>query len=277
MSCVTPTIGEHLGTNLDRPILKLVDDTLLLSISGFWNALLYRPQGLKSYNIIAPDTSSADRIQMSCFPGMHEKQGVKNHGSCATNIAEVMKEHGMNPCLEVTDPFNLFQNTPNVRLEPILGSLGSSKPGDYVDFLTMEDAICAAPCRPYDPHGFNGGKITDVALVTRHLGSLPWFRSLADELSTMVPATGIFYHHICTSLLPMRAYEVQQGYAQLSIHSMSCPSNYQSQLANKAANSHPGPPLAASITMKERDSKIPFALFTNCRHQLTHIPRRQTG
>ena len=47
-----------------------------------------------------------------------------------------------------------------------LKRLGSSKPGDYVELLAMEDAICAASCCPYDLGGFNGGKITDVAVVT---------------------------------------------------------------------------------------------------------------
>lgn len=60
---------------------------------------------------------------MSCFPELYKKQGIQNHRSCATNIAEVMKEHGMNSYLEVTDPFNLFQNTPNVCVFAIGASM----------------------------------------------------------------------------------------------------------------------------------------------------------
>ncbi|KXT04012.1 hypothetical protein AC578_9282 [Pseudocercospora eumusae] len=106
---------------------------------------------------------------MSCFLEMYEKQGIENHRSCAPNIAEVMKEHGMTSYLEETDSFNLFQHI-DVALADIsqysLKRLGSSKPGDYVEFLAMEDAICAASCCHYDLGGFNGGKITDVAVVT---------------------------------------------------------------------------------------------------------------
>ena len=58
--------------------------------------------------------------------------------------------------------FNIFQNTPNYTLKP----LGSSKPGDYIEFEALKDIICAASCCPYDLDGVNGGKITDVAVVT---------------------------------------------------------------------------------------------------------------
>ena len=49
--------------------------------------------------------------QMSCFPEMYTKMGIHNHRSCASNIAEAMQPYGMGSYLEVTDPFNLFQNT----------------------------------------------------------------------------------------------------------------------------------------------------------------------
>lgn len=58
--------------------------------------------------------------------------------------------------------FNIFQNTPNYTLK----ALGSSKPGDYIEFEAQKDIICAASCCPYDLDGVNGGKITDVAVVT---------------------------------------------------------------------------------------------------------------
>lgn len=123
---------------------------------------------------------------MSCFPEMYLKQGIKNHRSCASNIAEVMEPYGMKSYLEVTgqciefamvclpftrpianvfleeDPFNIFQNTPNYTLKP----LGSSKAGDYIELEALKDIVAAASCCPYDLGGFNGGKVTDVAVVT---------------------------------------------------------------------------------------------------------------
>ena len=64
--------------------------------------------------------------------------------------------------LTIPTSFNIFQNTPNYSLKP----LGPSKPGDYIEFEAMQDCICAASCCPYDLHGFNGGKVTDIAVVT---------------------------------------------------------------------------------------------------------------
>ena len=91
---------------------------------------------------------------------MYEDAGLTGHRSCATNIAEVMgMEAGI---LGVTDPFNCFQNTPNYSLK----RLGSSKPGDYIEFEAMLDCVCAVSCCPYDLDGFNGGRITDIAVVT---------------------------------------------------------------------------------------------------------------
>ncbi|KAK0862541.1 hypothetical protein LTR57_005216 [Friedmanniomyces endolithicus] len=134
LSGVTPAIGEYLWTNKDEPLLELVDDTCHVH----------------------------DMTFMSCFPEMYTKKGLKNHRSCAGNMAEVMKPYGMQSHLDVTDPFNIFQNTPNYSLK----RLGSSKPGDYVTFQALKDCICAASCCPYDQDGFNGGLITDVAVVT---------------------------------------------------------------------------------------------------------------
>lgn len=131
---VTPAVGEYLWTNRDEPILKLVHDTVKVH----------------------------DMTFMSCFPEMYAKIGLEGHRSCAANIAEVMKPHGMGSYLEVTSPFNIFQNTPNYSLK----RLGSSKAGDFVEFEAMQDVICAASSCPWSQDGFNGGTITDVAVVT---------------------------------------------------------------------------------------------------------------
>ncbi|CAK4030597.1 Hypothetical predicted protein [Lecanosticta acicola] len=134
LSGVTPAVGEYLWTNRDEPILRITDDTVKVH----------------------------DMTFMSCFPEMYAKLGIQNHRSCAGNIAEAMKPFGMGSYLEITDPFNLFQNTPNYSLK----RLGSSQPGDYIEFEAMKDTICAASCCPYDLDGFNGGQITAVAVVT---------------------------------------------------------------------------------------------------------------
>ena len=71
---VQPAIGECLWTNKDEPVLKVVEDTVKIH----------------------------DMTFMSCFPEMYLKKGVKNHRSCASNIAEVMKPFGMGSYLEIT-------------------------------------------------------------------------------------------------------------------------------------------------------------------------------
>ncbi|PNS16708.1 Ubiquitin-activating enzyme E1-like [Sphaceloma murrayae] len=131
---VTPAVGECLWTNRDEPILRITADTVKVH----------------------------DMTFMSCFPELYEKRGFTGHRSCASNIAEAMAPYGMRSHLEVTDPFNIFQNTPNYSLK----RLGSSKAGDYIEFEALQDTICAVSCCPFDLDGFNGGVVTDIAVMT---------------------------------------------------------------------------------------------------------------
>lgn len=114
----TPMVGECLMTNKDEAILRIVEDTVKVH----------------------------DMTFMSCFPEMYERLGRKGHRSCATNIAQVMKPYGMKSHLEVTDPFNIFQNTPNYTIK----ALNTSRPGDYIQFEALKDTVCAVSCCPYD-------------------------------------------------------------------------------------------------------------------------------
>jgi hypothetical protein len=114
---VQPAIGECLWSNSDREVLKVVEDTAKVH----------------------------DMTFMCCNPGLYEKKGVKDHRACATNISEAMREHGLGSWLDVPDPFNIFQNTPNYTLKP----LGNSKAGDYIQFEALLDCICAVSCCPY--------------------------------------------------------------------------------------------------------------------------------
>ena len=73
---VQPAIGECLYSNVDRPMFRVVEDTV------------------KMHDMTFP----------SCYPELYERRGLKGHRSCATNIAEVMGSFGMRSYLEVTDP-----------------------------------------------------------------------------------------------------------------------------------------------------------------------------
>ncbi|KAH7073270.1 hypothetical protein FB567DRAFT_196528 [Paraphoma chrysanthemicola] len=133
VSGVTPTIGEYLYSNADRPVLRVIADTVKIH----------------------------DMTFMACFPKLYTDKGLYGHRSCAANVVEAMQKYGMRDVLELPDPFNCFQNTPNYSLK----RLGSSKPGDYIEFEACEDVIVAVSCCPYELGGFNGGRITDVAVV----------------------------------------------------------------------------------------------------------------
>lgn len=63
----------------------------------------------------------------------------------------------------VIDPFNIFQNTPYYSLK----ALGSSKPGDHVEFANVlpVDLVVGLSCCPFEADGFNGGRVTSVAVV----------------------------------------------------------------------------------------------------------------
>jgi uncharacterized protein YcgI (DUF1989 family) len=129
-----PQVGECLYTNRDEPMFRLVADTV----------------------------KTHDMLYMACNPGFYKRLGQEGHRSCATNIAEAMERFGMRSYLEVTDPFNIFQNTPYYSLK----ALNCSRAGDYVEFEALKDAVCAVSSCPYDGNGFNGGHVTDVAVVT---------------------------------------------------------------------------------------------------------------
>lgn len=107
-----------------------------------------------------------DMTFMACFPKLYTDKGRYGHRSCAENVVEAMACAGYQnivpSVLQVPEPFNCFQNTPNYSLK----AMGSSKPGDYIEFEALEDLVIAVSCCPYEIGGFNGGVITDVAVVT---------------------------------------------------------------------------------------------------------------
>ncbi|KAL8776992.1 MAG: hypothetical protein Q9213_008056 [Squamulea squamosa] len=131
-----PAVGDCLVTNKQEPIFKLTADVC----------------------------HTHDMTFMACNPAFYAEKGLKGHRSCAENIAEAMKPWGMGSYLEATavDPFNVFQNTPDMTLK----DLGCSRPGDFVEFEVLKDAVVAVSSCPYDVDGFGGGKATDVAVVT---------------------------------------------------------------------------------------------------------------
>ena len=103
---------------------------------------------------------------MACNPGFYAEMGLKGHRSCAENLAEAMEHAGYGggrrseDILDLPDPWNLFQNTPNYTLK----GLNTSRAGDYIELEAMMDVLVVASSCPYDQDGFNGGEATDVMI-----------------------------------------------------------------------------------------------------------------
>lgn len=115
-----PAVGDYLVTNKQDPIFKLTSDIC----------------------------HTHDMTFMACNPAFYAEKGLKGHRSCAENIAEAMRPWGMRSYLEATavDPFNVFQNTPDMTLK----DLGCSRPGDFVEFEVLKDAVVGVSSCPYD-------------------------------------------------------------------------------------------------------------------------------
>ncbi|KAI9834421.1 MAG: hypothetical protein M1819_003032 [Sarea resinae] len=128
------TIGECIYSNMDRPLLRLVGDTV----------------------------KTHDMTMMSCFPKMYEDRGMKGHRSCAQNMVEAFSEFGMKGLTEVREPFNIFQNTPYFANKP----LNCSRPGDWVEFEVLLDCVVGWSACPFDQDKWCGEKPTDALVVT---------------------------------------------------------------------------------------------------------------
>ena len=133
-----PQVGECIYTNLGEKMLKLTADTV----------------------------KTHDMLYMACNPSFYANMGLKGHRNCAENISGAVTESGLGKLgwNDVVDPFNVFQNTPYYSLK----ALGCSKAGDYCEWENVldKDVVVGLSCCPFEEEGFNGGKVTEVAVVT---------------------------------------------------------------------------------------------------------------
>lgn len=127
------------------------------------------------FEVVRDVVKCHDLLYMACNPGFYRRAGMPKHRNCATNMAEAINEwrkseeavvvdgnaEGEFKWYQVHDPFNIFQNTPYYTLK----ALENSRPGDYIELKAEMDTVVALSCCPYESDGFNGGKVTDVAVV----------------------------------------------------------------------------------------------------------------
>ncbi|KAL9095816.1 MAG: hypothetical protein Q9165_001813 [Trypethelium subeluteriae] len=130
--------GDRLYTNDNRPILRIRADTVRVH----------------------------DMTFMACNPGFYAEQGLAGHRNCAENLVEGLRSWGVGEGvvrdrLDLPDPWNVFQNTPEYTLK---GGLGTSRAGDYIELEAEMDVLVVGSSCPYDVDGFNGGEATDVMI-----------------------------------------------------------------------------------------------------------------
>lgn len=114
-----PKPGDYLLTNTDAKALKITADTY----------------------------GTHDMTIMTCSPEFYEKYyGLHDHRSCNVNIAEAMAPYGITSRLQLPDPFNLFQDSPNYERGP--GPY--SKAGDYIEFEAQMNLVIGLSCCPAD-------------------------------------------------------------------------------------------------------------------------------
>ncbi|MGI9332744.1 MAG: DUF1989 domain-containing protein [Gammaproteobacteria bacterium] len=130
-------VGDHLLTNLDRPMFDVVADTV----------------GIHDFNVPACDPT---RYQVDF--------GVDGHRNCLENMHEPLEPYGVD-ILHVPEPFNLFQNSPVGPDGRVVVTDPTNRAGDYVVFRSTMDVVCAlSPC-PQDIIPGNGLNVTDLRVV----------------------------------------------------------------------------------------------------------------
>jgi len=134
---LTPAVGERFVTTLRRPILTLDEDT-------------------------SPGVH--DSLIPACDAIRYEQLGYKDHANCADNMANGLRELGVEPPPPPA-VFNIFMNVPigpTGRLEIVPPVC---EPGDYVVLRAEMDCIVAFSACPHDIFPVNGADATprDVA------------------------------------------------------------------------------------------------------------------
>lgn len=129
-------VGDHLYSSLDRPLLRVVADTV----------------GVHDANVPACDDT---RFTVDF--------NVIGHRNCLDNMHEGLALHGLSK-FDVPEPFNLFQNGPVTPDRRMQVTDPTSKPGDHITFEVLEDLLCAVSSCPQDIIPGNGLRVTDIGI-----------------------------------------------------------------------------------------------------------------
>lgn len=123
----TLNIGDHLYSNLDTPMLTIVEDKVGV------HDLLYPP---------------CNKYYYKSFHNIPGKTGCRDH------LADALKEYGIT-YREVTDPFNIFMNTKVNGKGELEIHTPLSEAGDYIDIRAEMDLIVGISACADDIEGNN--------------------------------------------------------------------------------------------------------------------------
>jgi uncharacterized protein len=132
----TVQVGDHLYSNLDQPLLAIVEDTVGV------HDMLFPPCSRHLYEHVF---------------GIHGKTGCREH------LTSALQGYGIGFDL-VTDPFNVFMNTGIDEEGRMLIFEPHSRPGDHIDLRAERDLIVAVSACAADVNACNGGTLTSIGL-----------------------------------------------------------------------------------------------------------------
>lgn len=133
----TLKVGDQLHSNLNRPLLTLLEDTVGM------------------HDILLPPCS---RFLYEHVFGVQGKTGCREHLSAALQPYDISFEL-------VTDPFNVFMNATIGDRGRLLIFEPHSGPGDHVDLRAERDLIVAVSACASDVNDCNGGTCTSIGLA----------------------------------------------------------------------------------------------------------------
>jgi|ADurb_H2B_03_Slu_FD_contig_51_1541964_length_648_multi_3_in_0_out_0_1 hypothetical protein len=133
-------VGDALRTNLRRPMMEIVEDTV------------------GTHDMLIPACDEQRYLV---------DYGVEDHRSCVANFEEVLAPWGLSRA-QIPDPLNIFENTavgPGGELVhlPVL-----SKAGDRITFRALMNLVCAVSACPMDLNITGGDRITDLVVTIEH-------------------------------------------------------------------------------------------------------------
>lgn len=132
-------VGDELLSNKARPLLKILKDTV----------------GIHDANVPACDSSR--------FSVDFE---VPGHRNCVDNLHQGLALFGVSP-QQVPDPVNLFQNGPVTPDGRMRVTDPTSRPGDHIVLLAMDNLVCAVSSCPQDIIPGNGLRVTPIDIVVK--------------------------------------------------------------------------------------------------------------